>query len=121
MRAREAWEVIFVDELLFRHAIPACVSQDRFDLGRKQLDVYFGGILVRASPFEPEELRHLRHEATEIRPEVFRSVFEVAWYDEACLELGVNNSCPLKLADKSDRGSATNISLVNRKIGLTKS
>src|SRR5713101_3353459 len=97
------------------------MSQDRFDLGRKKLDLYFGSILVRAPPFEPEELYHLRHEATEIPPEVFRSVFEVAWYDETCLELGVTNSCPLKLANKSDRGSAPNISLANGKISLTES
>jgi hypothetical protein len=79
-------------------SIPWHPPQDHLNLGRKQLNVYFGRIFIRAPRLELEELNHLRHKATEIAPQILWSIVKVIRCEETCFELGLANSCLLELA-----------------------
>ena len=93
-------------------------SQDHLNLDRKQLDVYFGSIIIRAPRLELKELDHLGHKATEIPPQLFWSIVEVIRCEETCFELGFTNSCPLEFGEKANDCSTPNLPLAYRKICL---
>jgi hypothetical protein len=110
--------------LLEARPVPVCGGipwhppQDHLNLGRKQLNVYFGRIFIRAPRLELEELNHLRHKATEISPQILWSIVKVIRCEETCFELGLANSCLLELGEKSNNRSAPNHPLTYRKICL---
>ena len=93
-------------------------SQDHLNLGRKQLNVYFGSIFIRAPCIELRELDHLRHNATEISPQIFWSIVEVIGCEETCFELGLTNSCLLEFGEEANDRSTPNRPLAYGKICL---